>query len=830
MCFNNQGFSQEDTLKPVFSDTLVMNDGSIDKPIYYGASDSIYSDLKNQQIHLYRDARIDNGEVQMEAGYIMIDLKKNEVYATYIYDEDSNRIQLPEFKDGGETMTAATIRYNFDTKKGYIEEVAIQQDELYIYMEIAKKHPNDEIHFRKGRITTCDLEEPHYHFQLSKAVLVPEKRIVSGAMNLWVQGVPTPLGLPFAIIPQSEDRTHGIIFPVIVPLSAAGFGLKDLGYYIPINDQVHTTFFGSIYSRGTWELRNTTEYKKLYKFGGNLNLGFQQNRSGFPTNTTRNKLSIAWNHIMDPKANPYWNFNSRVNFISDNDSKTNIDPDFEVYSSNSFNSDINLQRLFPGRPITSGLKIGLKQSTTNNSISLSSPIINFNVSRIFPFKNVGRKPNPLNKLGFTYNFEGKNQSNFGDSLLSNGDFAAIGREFKNGFSNRFKVQTTIALFKNTWKITPSVSYDNYINFQGVTKQYDPTDSTVVATRNDNVGMAHNLAFSADIGTTLYSYYKFVGENKPILRHVLTPKFSFSYIPKLNEVSTYELALGFDTTLVNYSRFENSAYAVGATANDQAIFRYSFNNTFELKKRSDKDTITGFKKTRIIDAFSLSGNYDFLKSEFNWSDISASLRISPVTWLNFVASSSFSGYGWNDSTGVRVNKPAGAINGILGRFTRNNFTTTVTITSKSSQKKLDSSRDNIQPHWNADYEYFMLHPEFVVDFEIPWKVSLSHVYSINQNTNTTTYAQEKYAQVQTIMMNGDLSITKRWKLTANINMDLKDIKVTNARFSLIRDMHCWRLEFHWVPIGGNKSFMFSMRSTSSLLKDAKFDLRKPPAFL
>jgi hypothetical protein len=34
----------------------------------------------------------------------------------------------------------------------------------------------------------------------------------------------------------------------------------------------------------------------------------------------------------------------------------------------------------------------------------------------------------------------------------------------------------------------------------------------------------------------------------------------------------------------------------------------------------------------------------------------------------------------------------------------------------------------------------------------------------------------------------------------------------------------------VPIGGNKSFLLSIRNTSSIFKDAKIEFRKPPGFL
>lgn len=270
------GYTQE------ISDTVSVDDEDFEAPVFYGSEDSSYADLRNEVVHLWGKAFVDNGEVRLDAGYIMVDFKSQEILAMYRYDEDSNKVELPKFADGSDEIIAETVRYNFDTKKAFIEEVAIQQDENFLYMGIAKKHANEEVHFRQGRFTSCNLEEPHYHFQLSKAVLVPNKRIVSGPMNLWLAGVPTPIGLPFSIIPQMEDKTKGLMFPEIVMPSTFGFGVRDLGYYWPINDNFQTTFYGSIYSRGSWGLRNRTDYNVRYKYSGTLNLSFDQFRRGFP--------------------------------------------------------------------------------------------------------------------------------------------------------------------------------------------------------------------------------------------------------------------------------------------------------------------------------------------------------------------------------------------------------------------------------------------------------------------------------------------------------------------------------------------------------------------
>jgi hypothetical protein len=111
----------------------------------------------------------------------------------------------PIFVQGTDTVKTATLRYNFETEKAYIQEVAIKQDEFYLTMERGKRQANKEIHFVNGKFTTCNLAEPHFHFFLSRAILVPDKRIVTGPMNLWIMGVPTPLGLPFRIL-HSDQR------------------------------------------------------------------------------------------------------------------------------------------------------------------------------------------------------------------------------------------------------------------------------------------------------------------------------------------------------------------------------------------------------------------------------------------------------------------------------------------------------------------------------------------------------------------------------------------------------------------------------------------------
>lgn len=825
MFFNTFSFAQKDTIYTVNKD--------IESIIKATAKDSIFHDYKNEKLHLFGEAKLFYEDIQLEADYILVDFKLNEVYASYSFDKDSNRIGLPKFKEGEEEIIAAKIRYNFDSKKGYIQEVKIKQDENFLYMDVAKRQPNEHVHFKRGRFTSCDLEEPHFHLFLTKAIMIPEKRIVSGPMNLWVQGVPTPLGLPFMLIPQKKENqhNHGFLFPQVSLQSPYGMGFQNLGYFIPINDSLQTTIYANLYSRGSWGLSSETDYRIKYRFDGSLSLGFQQFNTGFPTNSLQNKLSINWRHKQDPKANPYWNFSSNVNFMSDNSPKTNLDPINQNYFDNSLNSDININRFFPGKPITTGLKLSLKQNSKSKNFAITSPIFNLNVTRFSPFAFLNRQKVGEKKwyeqIGMTYNLEAQNRASFQDSLVKQERYDLIGASFLNGIQQNTTIQTTVGVFKNALKINPSITYSNKINFQQIRKEYDTTSNNSKIDTLQKVGVSQQVTFNLQFTSVLYSYYRFIGKNKTLLRHILTPSIGLNYTPNLLKGITD--SIGFNKTVETYSPYERSLYAQGITQSN-GLITFGFNNTFELKHKSTKDTITGFKKTRIIDALSFNGSYNFLKDSMRLSSISSNIRISPVEAISIVGSANFSPYDWNDSTNLEINQYAYVNRKVLARLMAFNVTTTYNLTSKKSQQKLTENKDKIIENWTSDLNYFAMNPYQFVDFEIPWKISFSHIYSINRFIGLSAIDNPKrFSSTHTIQINPDISITKRWKVLSTIYYDINTKSITNTRLTITRDMHCWNLAFYWTPIGNNKSFLLRISANSSLFQSAKLEFKKPPVF-
>lgn len=817
----------------VKKDTIYLIDKNITTKGKFYAKDSIFNDLKTKQTHLFGDALLEYDGIKITASYILFDIDKKEVLASYKTNESGKRIGEPIVFQDGEEIHAGTIRFNLNSKKGYIQEMSVKQQETYLQMEVAKRQANEQIHFRDGKFTTCDLKEPHFHFHLSKAILIPNKKIVSKRMNIYFRDISTPIGLPFLAIPQTKQKVNmqkrGFLIPKLAPVSMFGIGFTDLGYYLPINDSLHTTFLGNLYSSGSYSISNITEYRIKYKFNGNLKIEYQQNNSGFPDYTKNGKILFNWTHIKDQKSNPYWNFNSNVNFISDNNPKNIVTTTNPVYFNNAFQSDINLNRSFPGKPITMGMKISTNQNTQSKSIQLTSPNLNINSTRFSPtkllFKNRIGTDKWYDQIGISYNGNFNNSSTFADSLLRKKEFQQIADKFISGVRQSVTVTSTMKIFKNTWSLTPAFNYNHIINFQQTKLNYDKNSKTIVSNNYSETGSFQTMSGSVALSTQIYAYYKFLGKKNPLMRHIITPSFTYSYTP----LATVKKDSYFDDNNkeIFYSTYQNSAFAQ-SIPRSSSLLGFNLMNTFELKRKSAKDTITGFKKTKIIEALSINGTYDFLRDSMKLSDLNLSLRISPINNVSFVATSTFSPYAWDENS-LRTKKDfAYNVGQGIGRFINTSFNTTFTITSESSKRKIEENKEAFNGTWNSDVNYFMLHPEQILDFEIPWKINLTHVLNINQNIGRNSSNLDKFILVNTINFNGDINITKRWKVSNNSLFDIKAVKMVNSRFTLTRNLHCWTLNFDTTPIGSNKYFVLRLNANAQMLQSAKVQLTKPPS--
>ena len=175
---------------------------SLDKPVYYTAKDSNINLIQEEMLILYKEAEIKYDDIKLNADYIRVNMGNREVIAFGMTDSSGNVTGKPVFVQGDETFEADTIRYNFDTKKGIIKNVTSEYDGAYLIGGKTKRHSDETIHMINGKFTTCDLDHPHFYFNLSKAKVIPEDKVVSGPAYLVIEDIPTPLGIPFGFSPE----------------------------------------------------------------------------------------------------------------------------------------------------------------------------------------------------------------------------------------------------------------------------------------------------------------------------------------------------------------------------------------------------------------------------------------------------------------------------------------------------------------------------------------------------------------------------------------------------------------------------------------------------
>ena len=94
-------------------------------------------------------------------------------------------------------------------------------------------------------------------------------------------------------------------------------------------------------------------------------------------------------------------------------------------------------------------------------------------------------------------------------------------------------------------------------------------------------------------------------------------------------------------------------------------------------------------------------------------------------------------------------------------------------------------------------------------------------SIDNSTGTSTDTER-----QSILFNGDVTVLKYWKLGASSGYDLVAQKFTPTSLNLYWDLHCWEFNFNIIPIGLRKSFMVRINVKASILRDLKFEQRRP----
>lgn len=817
-----------DTAKVVTVDTLNFSKDSIDAPIDYSAEDSGVLLIDKKQFMLYGKAKAKHGDIDLDANTIIYDQATDVITAYGGSDTSKGVLNKPQLTQAGTVSISDTIKFNLKTQRGLTKSTFYKQEEMFIHAERFKKIDKDVGFGYRTTFTTCNLDTPHFDFRAKKIKIINNKIAVSGPAFPEFEGVPMPIAIPFGIFPLNRGRHSGLLPPQFASSQDFGLGLEGLGYYKVLSDNYDVTIRGNIYSYGGWSVNITPDYYKRYKYKGNLNLAIQKTKilnSALQAKdefTTSNSFFITWTHARDPKARPGTSFTASVragstkyNQYVTNNSYTNFQ--------NQLSSSITWSKMWNQGKYNLSVAANHDQNNNLRLVNLRIPTINFTATTLYPLqpKDFVGTPKWYQKLGVSYTGTVLNQMSFYDSAFS---FTHLLDTALWGVEHRIPISLTLPAL-GPLTLSPSISYAERWYGQMLIKTWNPKTDSLDTRIQRGFYTAREMSFGVSMNTRIFGTFNFPKSNTvKAIRHEVKPFVSLTYKPDF--VSQYYKTVQIDSAgnTNTYSVFQNGILGAFSQGRFGGV-SFGIDNLFEMKVKDKKDTsASATKKIRLIDGLGFTGGYNLIADSLNWSPFSFSLRSTLFDKINITGSASMDPYGV-DSFGRRVNKLLWK-EGKIGRLTNGSLAISTSLKSKSKDGKTDQERLQADETLTPDeqlqqLDYIRNNPSEFVDFDIPWNVSLSFSLSFyktlspNLRDYTTTVTSN-------ISINGDFSLTPKWKIGGNTYFDFKTAKIQQLSMFITREMHCWQLAINVTPVGLYRSFNISINPKSGVLRDLRIN--------
>lgn len=839
----------------------------IEAPVQYAADDSLIYDAKTKTAYMFGTSKVDYQNMKLNSDKIYMSLDSSIVRATGSPDttaEDGIKGK-PQFSMGADEYKSDTMAFNFKSKRGLIKDVYTEQEDGYLKGELGKRDSTGTIYLKHGRYTTCDDPHPDFYIALSRAKVRPGKDVVFGPAYLVVADVPLPLAIPYGFFPFSKKYSSGFIMPSYGDEQTRGFYLHNGGYYFAINDKVDLKLLGEIYTKGSWGITATSNYRKRYRYSGSFMASYQDSREGDKGMADYHKtesFKVQWNHTQDQKANPFRTMSASVNFATSSYESNNLTSMYnpQARTQSTRTSSVRWSTGFSSLNMTLDGTFNIAQNMRDTTLDVTLPNLTVNVSRFYPFrrKHMAGKERWYEKISLTYTGELKNSiEKVKENRILKTNFF---KEWRNGISHKVPIQADFSLFKYI-NVKPNITITDRMYSQKVMRGWDKDKQMEVAT--DTVYGFHNLidwSMGISASTKIYGFWtpnrKIFGDKIQAIRHVITPTISFSYTPDFSEsrYGYYDTYLRTNSdgsvSLVEYSPFANNVFGAPGNQKSESI-SFGISNNLEMKVKSDKDS-TGYKKISLIDKLAINMSYNAAAKRHPWSDINADLVLKWWKSYTFSMHARFAMYAYElDNNGKPFVSDHTEFH--FGRFPRfqglsQNFSF---IINPEKIKKWFGGGDDEEEENSNNNEGIDTKMESNIDdkmeqgkhaakkkggiaetdrdgymkFSMPWSLTIGYGITMRENTSgkfDKKHMRYPYTFSHTLNCTGNIRISDGWNINFASGYDFDAHKLSMTTASLSRDLHCFNMSA-FVVLYPYTSYNFTFRCNASTLTDAlKYD--------
>ncbi|WP_417427707.1 putative LPS assembly protein LptD [Halpernia sp.] len=814
--------------KKVITDTLKVKDTLVVKEqledIVQSKAENIRNDLPKKMTYLNRKAQVKYQNLQIDADYISIDWKKGLVFARGELDS-LGKIKTPVITtQAGKKYETDQFSYNLKTKQAIAFNARTEESEGVIVAQKTKKY-NDSIFFmRQGKYTTDDYfikkkdTAADYYLLAPNIKLIKGKQssqVITGPIQLYIEQVPTPLILPFAILPFSDKRSAGILIPSFGERQDVGFFLNGLGYYLPIGDHFDLKILADLYTKGSYNFKPELNYKKNYRYSGNFSADIGttiRGIKGLDDYSKSGTYRISWRHQQDTKANPMLTFSASVDIVSTKFYNNTVNNNY-IFNQNVLNtqqnSTISIVKRFLKLPITITGTASYSQNFSTGLTDIRLPQMNVAINQFYLLKSkTGVRQGLLENI--TVN-TGLNINNYVSAPQSELFTKAMFDKLQTGIKNNIQLATNTTVAKY-FTFSLSANIDNALTTKTLTKYYNPITNLVENNLNRKIAGYSSFSAGASLQTTLYGQKNFAkGSTIQAIRHVITPSLSFSYSPDFSEpkYGYYKNYYNNRGELTPYSIFDGGIIGAPNSGLVESV-GFSIGNNIEMKVKSKTDS-TGTKKVKIFENLNISGNYNFAAEKYKWSVFSISGQSSFFNnKLNLNTSLTLEPYEILFEPG----KDEGIRTENFGHFSLQGFNIQLSypLSSEIFGKKKDYAK-LYKTKGEIRNENYYFDEQNYAHFDQPWTLNINANYAYTRNL--TKFGQK----VASIGLDGSIKLTPYWNITGSTNYDVVSKQLAYTRIGFSRDQRSFTINFNWVPFGQYKVYDFFIGIKADILKDA-----------
>ena len=825
--------------------------------VKYTAKDCVRINRKENKLILYNEAELYYQDIELRAGIIILDYETNEVNAGRI-EIDSVLVQYPFFKQANNEINPDSIRFNFDTQKALIWNSKSGQNDLDIFAALTKKENDSVYYIKDARVSTAgklvggeDEDGIDYYFKVRKGKITPGGKIITGPTNMFIADVPTPIGIPFAFFPSTQNTESGFIIPSVNQSNRRGYSIQNGGYYLALSDYFDLSLIADYYTNGSYGFRGDSKYRVRYKYNGSFSFRYENlidEERGLPDYSKSTVFNVRWNHSKDAKSSPNSTFSASVNFGSSDYYRQSVNQlNSSNFLNNNLSSSISYSKSFPEYPrVNVSLTTAMSQNSKSKAVNLTLPTFQASMERIFPFApKVGAKKGFFQNINFQYTGRAENriitteEALFGPTMFDNA---------KYGMKHNIPLSTNFKLLKYL-SFTSSANFEE-VWTQNTVKYNDFNPETNFAAKDTigKIGTFRQYNLGVSLGTTIYGTFNF-GENKKIqsIRHTIRPAISYSNRPSFEQYYDTYIA-DADGNTREYTRYENSLFGIPGrnVANNMSI---NLGNNFEAKVRDKDTTAKEAKKVILLNNLNFSTSHNFAADSLRWSPIRASTGLSLLkNKMDINIGATVDPYALNENK-TRINTYNILNGGGLLRLTSANVNMGYSISSSQFESG-EKDNEEIEEESNElneiestssggrEDDLFGRAEDFSdrrmnednkspapkypsYRTKIPW--DLKFAYSLTYNNSS---GQQDFSN-NSLMFSGNIDLTPKWKVGLSSGYDFKGKGFTYTQLRFNRDLNSWRLNFSWVPFSDRASWNFFIGIKSGLLSDIKYEKQSEP---